>query len=225
MKYIKFIRIFLLVLIIIGVGLLLSQNFWVPMLVNQILLWQGAPIVTPVTVQVMPDGSIGTIFSGNLSCKDSPNYFIISKSLTDSVGSDILVKNKTSQSQSMSCVYTVGQNDFEIKNVEAEYFLAVTGHFLILDKGTAPYPRGLIVYDLNTHKKVYTDKYSAPLVVSSSTVRYWNPTVTKPNNVNCPKLSEYSAGGLGAEIEQFVTLDLSTIIKKDSGQSRCSATQ
>ena len=33
-------RIFLLILIIIGVILLLTQKFWVPKLVNQILIWE-----------------------------------------------------------------------------------------------------------------------------------------------------------------------------------------
>lgn len=37
MKFIDFIRIFLLVLIIIGIGLLLTQNIWVPKLVSFIL--------------------------------------------------------------------------------------------------------------------------------------------------------------------------------------------
>ncbi len=35
--HMKFIRIFLLILIIIGIGLLLTQNMWVPPFVNWIL--------------------------------------------------------------------------------------------------------------------------------------------------------------------------------------------
>jgi hypothetical protein len=174
---------------------------------------------------VAADGSTAAVVSGNLSCKDSPNYFIISKGLTDSVGSDILIKYKTGQSQSLPCVYNVATEDFEIKNVQAEYFLAVIDHFLILDSGTAPYPRGLIVYDLNTREKVYTDKYSQPFSVAFDTLTYWTPVGTKATNANCPELSEYSAGGLGAEIEQQVTLNLTTLVKKNLGPSRCSATQ
>jgi hypothetical protein len=221
----KFIRIFLLVLIIVGLGLLLSQNIWVPKLVDQILLWQGTPSITQVATQVSADGVARAVVSGDLSCKDSQNYFIISKSLTDSVGSDILVKNKTSQTEILPCEYNVVTGDFEIKNVEAEYFLAITGHFLVLDSGTAPDPRGLIVYDLNTRKKIYTDKYSKPFSVSDDTIMYWTPVATKVTNENCPKLSEYSSGGLGAEIEQQVTLDLTTLTKKNSGYFRCSAIQ
>lgn len=36
----KFIRIFLLVLIIIGIGLLATQKFWVPKLVDKIIEYQ-----------------------------------------------------------------------------------------------------------------------------------------------------------------------------------------
>lgn len=41
----KFLRIFLLVLIIIGIGLLVTQNIWVPKLVNHILQKEGLPII------------------------------------------------------------------------------------------------------------------------------------------------------------------------------------
>jgi TM2 domain-containing membrane protein YozV len=37
MKYIKSIRIFLLVLIIIGLGLLVTQNMWVPKVVDWLM--------------------------------------------------------------------------------------------------------------------------------------------------------------------------------------------
>lgn len=37
MNFIKFVRIFLLILIVIGIGLLLTQKFWVPKVVDRIL--------------------------------------------------------------------------------------------------------------------------------------------------------------------------------------------
>jgi hypothetical protein len=42
----KTFRIFLLVLIIIGIALICSQKLWVPRLVNKILLWRGDSAVT-----------------------------------------------------------------------------------------------------------------------------------------------------------------------------------
>ena len=44
----KFIRIFLLVLIIIGIVLLCTQKFWVPKLVDKILSPENIPIVAPI---------------------------------------------------------------------------------------------------------------------------------------------------------------------------------
>jgi len=41
MKFIQFVRVFLLVLIIIGIGLLLSQNLWVPKVVDFIIAHHG----------------------------------------------------------------------------------------------------------------------------------------------------------------------------------------
>lgn len=43
----KFIRIFLLVLIIIGIGLLITQKIWVPKLVDRIILSEGPHVVIP----------------------------------------------------------------------------------------------------------------------------------------------------------------------------------
>jgi len=42
----KFIRVFLLILIIIGIALLVTQKVWVPKLVNKIIEGEGFPVVT-----------------------------------------------------------------------------------------------------------------------------------------------------------------------------------
>ena len=47
MKFIKFIRIFLLVLIIIGLVLIFTQKIWVPKLVDRILLSEVSENTTP----------------------------------------------------------------------------------------------------------------------------------------------------------------------------------
>jgi hypothetical protein len=46
MKAIKVVRIFLLVLIIVGLGLLATQKIWVPKLVNKIISSENIPIIT-----------------------------------------------------------------------------------------------------------------------------------------------------------------------------------
>ncbi len=158
-------------------------------------------------------------------CVSNDKYFVVEKRLINSGGSDILVKYKKTKDQKYSCEYLASNSDFQIKNEWAEYVFALENNFLILDSGTGPPPRGLIVYDLTSRKKVFTDSYSNPIAISSNTVTYWSPINTKPDETNCPKITEYTSDGLGAEIETHVVLTLSTLNRTYLGEYRCSATQ
>jgi hypothetical protein len=51
----KKLRIFLLILIIIGIALLLTQKFWVPRLVNQIISSEASKQSVPTTQSLTPD--------------------------------------------------------------------------------------------------------------------------------------------------------------------------
>ena len=166
------------------------------------------------------------------NCHDSPKYFIVESGLTDSVGSNFLVKYKTSDTQKIQCSYIVKDSDFEIKNEWAEYFLDLTNDFLILDSGTGPPPRGLIIYDLAQRKKVFTDSYNnftdsgiQSLTIKDSILTYWSPVDTEPTSQNCPELAEYSSMGLGAGIEAYVSVDLTNLTKKELGEYRCNPRQ
>jgi hypothetical protein len=160
-----------------------------------------------------------------IECHDSPNYMVLQKSLADSVGSNILIKYKTSPSQNFPCTYAVAQGDFELKNVEAEYFLAFTDTFLVLDQGTAPEPRGLIVYDLNSRAITFTDSYAKPVTVTGDSITYFSVTTQKPTLINCPGLNEYTTNGLGAVIMGKVRVDLTTGTTTNLGEFVCKATQ
>lgn len=158
-------------------------------------------------------------------CVSNDKYFVVENDLVDNVGSNILVKYKSTKDQKYSCEYLPGDSDFQIKNEFAEYVLALENNFLILDSGTGPPPRGLIIYDLINRKKVFTDSYSNPIAVNNGTVTYWRPVNTKPDEINCPDLTEYTSRGLRAVIEAHVVLTLSTLNKTELGEYRCSATQ
>lgn len=160
-----------------------------------------------------------------LTCHESPRYVAIEKSAAPSVGSDILIKYKTSPEQRVRCKYTPAEGDFEIKNVSAEYFLTFTDNFVVLDSGTAPEPRGLIVYDLRTRANVFTDMYAQPVVVEGDRITYFSKSEQKPTNATCPELASYTEYGLGAALMSKVTVDLSSLTKVTSGDVRCIATQ
>jgi hypothetical protein len=243
----KFIRIFLLVLIIIGIGLLCTQKIWVPKLVEKILTYQGLPVVSETSSTLKPDtydwciANRGKDLTPNFNapkkcvldnkifeenCIKNDKYFVISNNLADSVGSDILVKYKSSPNQIISCEYVVGAGDFGIKNEWAEYLLALENNLLILDSGTSPDPRGLIIYDLSNRKKVYEDEYfSQSVKIQNNTIDYWRPTDIKVTAKNCPNLSEFEKNGTGEGIDSHVILNLSDFSLRELGEYRCTGRQ
>ncbi len=184
----------------------------------------SVPVTNPIIAE-SGEFSIQKNEAIGLKCNDSPKYFAVEKSLSDSVGSDILIKYKKNSEQNFPCVYAVASGDFELKNVLAEYFLAFTDNFLVLDSGTAPEPRGVIVYDLRSHKNVFTDSYAKPVIVKGDTLTYFSKTDSNPTLENCPNLNEYKGNGLGAVIMSKITVDLSSFSKKELGVFDCRATQ
>jgi len=160
-----------------------------------------------------------------LDCAASLKYFVIQKTLTEFPGSNFLIKYKTNPGELFLCTYKVAKGDFEIKNAVAEYFLAITDNFLILDQGTAPEPRQLVVYDLRSRKIVFNDSYAKPVEVAGDSITYWSKTTQKPTLQNCPDLSSYTENGLGAVIMSKVTVNLLSLDKKDLGLIKCLATQ
>lgn len=158
------------------------------------------------------------------NCAGNNKYFVISKNITDSVETDIVVKYKSSDNQVISCDYLVGSGDFKIKG-DAEYILALENNFLITDSGTGPDPRELTIYDLNTRKKIYKDSYSQPIDIKDNAINYWTESSEKATEKNCPELKEWEAGGLGAAIDTHMSLNLTTLTKTELGEYRCSPRQ
>jgi len=105
------------------------------------------------------------------------------------------------------------------------YYKGLSNNFLVLDQGTAPYPRGIIVYDLSAKKTVLQDQYSIPLDINTNEITYWMPTTIKVTNENCPESVEWAKNGLGAGIESYVSFNLTTLVKKDLGKTRCKPMQ
>ena len=188
----------------------------------------STPTPTPVssptsTPSQAPTPSPITGKAGEL-CYDSPGYFVITKTVTGHLGESILIKQKQSTTQSFQCTYTKAAGDIELTGFNC---LAVIGDKLVLDAGTAPPPRSLFVYDLVQQKYVFSDQYSGPTEIGTSTFSYWQPVETKPTTQNCPDLATWQQEGVAAdaEIQRHVTLDAPSLKVTDLGQTRCSLTQ
>ena len=160
------------------------------------------------------------------NCVDNDKYFIVSREASDYVGSDISIKYKSSPSQNISCEYVKEKSDVEILNHEsANFIIALEGKYLLLDSGTGPDPRGLSVYDLEKQKEIFSDKYSQPVEVGNLAVSYWTESSVKANKDNCPDFFKYQSYGGSSAIDKHVKLDLSTLVKKDLGETKCSYRQ
>src|SRR3989339_227794 len=156
----------------------------------------------------------------NITCKDTPNYFIVSKSLALDTGTDILIKYKDNN-KNITCDYKIQGTDFEIKdNGNSEYFYAINKNLLILDSGTGSENRGVTIYNLDTRKEVFTDTYNMDgvdnLNIKENAMTYWSTnfkqTVTKQN---CPQY--YNSG----KFVSHISMDLSTLIKTDLNEDKC----
>lgn len=185
-------------------------------------------------IQTCTDGSKdGPCLPANLFCSgekivcmENDKYFVITTEKVSPYGSpDFLIKYKKEKNQSIPCKYDVGKTDFEIKNQEMTNLLTMSDNFLVLDSGTAPLPRAISIYNLNTRKKVYSGLYSMPMNTYKDTLTYWEPTDIKITEENCPESKEWLKNGLGAHIESHITLDLTNLIKKELGEYRCSMEQ
>lgn len=173
-------------------------------------------------------GDVGTItqISDTVRCITFPNYVIVEKSLAPNVGTDILVKYITATDTVPTCAYAPGVGDYAISGTNtAQYFLGLENNFLLLDNGTAPPPRGLTIFDLSTRKKAFQDKYSGPVMAQHNTVEYWSPTDISVTQANCPDKDVFAQQGLGAVLEERVSLNLSTMTKNPLGQIQCVAVQ
>lgn len=155
-------------------------------------------------------------------CHESLSYLVVERA-TGGVGTDLLVKAREIKDPP-SCDYTIGHSDFEIKNEDAEYFLALQGDRLILDSGTGPDRRGLIVWDLRSRKKVFSGTYSQPYEIGDGFVRYWMETA-QGNERNCQTFSANAALSLGSAIETKVELRLADLSIQKTSETRCAPRQ
>lgn len=169
--------------------------------------------------------AVSPLSASDVECHDGSAYAIVTRSRDGEVGQDILIKKKSSSSSTPQCVYQKEDGDIELAEDGPTYALALIGEYLLLDSGTAPFPRGLAVYDISKQKEVYTDRYNGPTEAGEHSYTYWQPVDTKPTATNCPELAQWEANGLGAGIERHVTLDLSTLKVQDLGEMRCSGRQ
>jgi hypothetical protein len=191
--------------------------------------WRQYPIVGifSVTDSLIRDGSSfdTSSLTPPICAESSKHYVVMTNTEALSEQAFVLVKHKTSSAQTFTCEYVVAEGDIEFVETGPVGNYRLAGDFLTLDIGTAPYPRGLHVYDLRTGERVYSDAYNQPLDVTDVAIKYWQPIPTPATASNCPQYQELTSQGLGAGLEREVVLTLATLKVSAIGKERCSARQ
>lgn len=155
-------------------------------------------------------------------CEQSDRYRIVMVAPgAEEVGTHFLIQRMSPETAAAPCSYAPQSGDFEIRNEDAEYFLGLHGDRLILDSGTGPEPRGLIIWDLQQRAKVYTDRY-AEAQLDQGVLTYWLETGAGDDQ-RCPEAREWRAMGLGdgVAIETQVSLRLDDLTLTHSSHTRC----
>ncbi len=158
----------------------------------------------------------------NTQCYDSNKYFVIEQPALQNPGSNFLVKYKKTTDEYFPCEYSVKYGDFELRNPGgADYFTALTNHFLVTDSGTAVNNRGITLYDLNSRQEVFHDQYSSgDPVITETSISYWKNTGETVTKDNCVESADSQRVAKNT-IVTHITLDLITMIKKDHNEKRC----
>jgi hypothetical protein len=161
--------------------------------------------------------------TGSATCHDGEQYRVIAKP-AESAGHHFITRKKMPGDDGKPCLYSVEPGDFEIRNKNAAHFLALAGSLLILDRGTAPEPRDLILWDVEKRIKVYSGTYSGPYRIESNGIYFWQQS-GEATDANCAQAARWREQGLGAAIETEVWLGFVDFRIVRGAATRCTARQ
>ncbi len=155
-------------------------------------------------------------------CVELENHTVVTYEHENSVGQDILLKDKGAIT---GCKYEVVAGDLEIKNQDAEYFKDVQGNALITDVGTGPTGRSFRLYDLNEKKLLTEKKYFDELNIIDSKLEYFGLSKTKADAINCKDYKTFMKEFGNANIAVKKIVDLKTFLVKETRETMCVANQ
>ena len=169
---------------------------------------------------------------GSSRCPERGRYpefrrcFVRVTDLRESVGESLRVTLKRSNRD------TTWREDGPVDLTIAEdagWFLGVEGDPLFIDTGCCPGPRGLVVYDLSSRRKIldtsYVDYPLEPCLIGQRWLTYLEALGDASPGPDCPDAAGWEKDGLGAGFEEQVWFDLRSLGKTRSGIITCSARQ
>lgn len=182
----------------------------------------GAPVAAgqqaPARAGIVDPIELDSTSSGGTRCYLHARYIVVERELIDRVGADLFIRSRAGG----RCDADSLPGDIVIRNEWAEYFAGLHGDVLILDSGTGPDLRGLIVIDLRIRRRLletsYVELAAGP---DTASIGIWNGFYLDRPAPGCKP----PVGGLEPGIDSLFTLDLRTGDVRYAGRTRCAARQ
>jgi len=195
---------------------------WIVVASGVILGLWGAPVTMARQVQaqtrIVDPVELDSTSTSLTKCYRHARYIVVERDLIDQVGTDLFIRSRAAG----RCDADSLPGDIVIRNEWAEYFAGLRGDVLILDSGTGPDVRGLIVIDLQTRRRLLETSYVELAAGPDTTsIGIWNGFYLDRPAPGCKP----PTGGLEPGIDSLFTLDLRTGVIRYAGQTRCASRQ
>ncbi len=178
---------------------------------------------TPIINTPLPNTSATLSASSNVACVKSSQFFVAYRDSTIDLGTDYLIKHVTGQENNPPCVFNAKYFEYA---TTSWYFKGVMSNMLIMDVGTTAGIRGLLIYNLDTQKEVFSDEYEdLHLSFEKNTISYLSPIDEKADVKNCTEFNENTSNGFKSFILTHIVLSLNDFSRKDLGEHICSASE
>lgn len=161
---------------------------------------------------------VGSSDAPGSTCYMSERYIVVELQAAGAVGSDFLIRSR----DSARCDADSLPGDYVLRDEWAAYFSALQGDVLLLDSGTGPDLRSLILFDLASRERLaelsYVELVPGP---DSAVVGLWDGFYLDQPAPGCAA----PPGGLIPGVDSLFFVDLRSGRKKFGGRTRCAQRQ
>jgi len=151
-------------------------------------------------------------------CYLTARYIVVEREREERLGSDFFVRSR----ESGRCEADSLPGDYVLREEWAAYFSAMHGDVLLIDSGSGPDLRSLILVDLATRRRLrelsYVELVPGP---DSTVVGLWDGYEIEEPYPGCPS----PQGGLVPGVDSLFFLDVRDGQTRFSGQTRCAQRQ
>lgn len=160
------------------------------------------------------------------TCVSNDRFIVVSRS-ADAPGDDVLARPAPPRSTPAACAFEETPEAYHVARVgEAKYVLALEGNFLILDQGTGPSIRRLLLVDLAARRELWRSRHvpePAPTLSGHSLV--FQKYLRVARRKDCRNVRRIVLQGLTPLYVVKGELSLPSRVFTTTGQPRCIAGQ